>query len=769
MKTSIKIAFLLAFQMSAMPAAWAGGIAVEFANSADNDTVRIAADEFRRYQRIVTGERPQGARRILLKVDGKLSSDGLDAYTIVSDSRGAVLTGDKPRCVLYAVYDLLERRAGCRWFWDGDVTPKRDRIDLTGLDVCEKSRFEFRATRYFAHRGLTRFRAQQWGPEDWKREIDFLAKMRINCFMLRIGWDDIFQQAFPDVCGYPDPSKRLPGTGEGYDDHSLFWSLQFRGLLRRMIHDYGFKRGMSIPEDFGTMTHWYSRTPQDFLDNMKPDFLPQATEWYQEPSGLVWDIRQKKWMEAYWKLTDASIRAYGKPDVLHTMGLSERTCSTNAEENLKMKIDVMRRLCLDARSRYPGSKIILGGWDFHFTWATEECRRLWPALADIDGLMLWDYESDEIRGKGPATACLRTNILSNWDVIGKFPYTFGIFAYAASSTDIRANYPAIEREWAKVKDDPFCRGYIWWPEVEHNDIMFYRYFFENSWKGGHTVESLMPEFCLDRYGAQSGAFLKIWRKTLPIVTGADYSSLFAKPVPILPVLFNHEKGMRHIPWREALNSTPEIYRALAALDWSDGFVRRDTIDIARTVADRVIMASIAQMYRAYKEWNNGLGDGGKLLRWTEMCRQLVEGMSETLSLHTDYSLWESYLRMDKVEKVRNPEFTRVLLDNASCAYCRGYQYECAAHWYVPAMRDMERAVKAKVASGMRGGKLEVEKVDYRGMMLKTPLRELAPASSRTAEDFRKAMLRFAEILERMLPLAPEPDDGVVNATDEILM
>ena len=177
MKTSIKIAFLLAFQMSAMLAAWAGGIAVEFANSADNDTVRIAADEFRRYQRMVTGERPQGARRILLKVDGKLSSDGLDAYTIVSDSRGAVLTGDKPRCVLYAVYDLLERRAGCRWFWDGDVTPKRDRIDLTGLDVCEKSRFEFRATRYFAHRGLTRFRAQQWGPEDWKREIDFLASL----------------------------------------------------------------------------------------------------------------------------------------------------------------------------------------------------------------------------------------------------------------------------------------------------------------------------------------------------------------------------------------------------------------------------------------------------------------------------------------------------------------------------------------------------------------------------------------------------------------
>ena len=747
----------------------ASGIAVEFANCANDDTVRIAAGEFARYQKIVTGREAKGGRRILLKVDPSISCDGKDAYTIVSDGKGAVLTGDKPRCVLYAVYDLLERRAGCRWFWDGDVTPRRDSIDLAGLDVREKSRFEYRATRYFAHRGLTRFRAQQWGPEDWKREIDFLAKMRINCFMLRIGWDDIFQQAFPDVCGYPDPSKRLPGTGEGYDDHSLFWSLQFRGLLRRMIHDYGFKRGMSIPEDFGTMTHWYSRTPQDFLDNMKPDFLPQATEWYQEPSGLVWDIRKKKWMDAYWRLTDASIKAYGKPDVLHTMGLSERTCSTNAEENLKMKIDVMRRLCLDARSRYPDSKIILGGWDFHFTWATEECRRLWPALADIDGLLLWDYESDEIRGKGPATACLRTNILSNWDVIGKFPYTFGIFAYAASSTDIRANYPAIEREWAKVKDDPFCRGYIWWPEVEHNDILFYRYFFGNSWSGGHTVESLMPGFCVDRYGAQSQKMLDIWRKSLPVMTGVDYSTLFAKPVPILPMLFNHEKAPRHIPWRASLNSAPEIYRSLAAVDWSDAFVKRDTIDIARTVADRVIMAALSQMYRAYGVWKSGDGDGTPLLKWTETCRALVEAMADTLALHTDYSLWESFLRMDKVEKVRNPGFPKVLLDNASCAYCRGYQYECAAHWYVPAMRDTENAIKAMVGSGARSGKIPPAKTDYRARMMDTPLERLAPSSPRTIEEYRKAMLRFAEILEKMLPVAPEYDSGVVNATDEILM
>ncbi len=744
------------------------GVRVEIAGLAD-DTLRLAADEFRKYHRQITGTEAAGEKRVLLKVDPALSNDGKDTYTIKSDAAGATLAGDKPRCVLYAVYDLLERRGGCRWFWDGDVVPHRDELDLSGLDVREHSRFEYRATRYFSHRGLTRFRAQQWGPEDWKREIDFLAKIRINCFMLRIGWDDIFQQAFPDVCEYPDPAKPLPGTGTGYDDHSLFWSLQFRGLLRRMIHDLGFKRGMMVPEDFGTMTHWYSRTPKDFLDKMKPDFLPQATEWYQEPSGLVWDIRQKKWMDAYWKLTEASIRTYGKPDVLHTMGLSERTCSTNAEENLKIKIDVMRRLCQDARNRYPDSLIILGGWDFHFTWTPEECRRLWPALADLGGLLLWDYESDEVRGKGPCTKDLSTNILSNWDVIGKFPYTFGVFAYAAPSADIRANYPVIEREWAKVADDPFCKGYIWWPEVEHNDILFYRYFAVNSWSGGHKVGELLPGFCADRYGAQSGAMLEIWRKALPIMTGVDYCSHFAKSVPSLPSILDRDDSWRTRPWRAAFNDAPAIFRALADVEWKDDFIRRDTIDLARTVCDRVLMASVSRLYHSFKDWCKGKGDGADVLRWTDTCLELVETMADTLALHTDYSLWESYLRLDKVEKVRNPDFPRVLLDNASCGYCRGYQYECAAHWYAPAMRNVAAALKAKVGSGKREGVLAAPRKPYRDQMLATPLQQLAPTAPRTPEAYRRTMLRFAKALEKMLPCKPDADSGRVHATDEIVM
>ena len=237
--------------------------------STDPAPLAVACAEFAKYHRLATGaDAPEGL--VSLAVDPSVSETGNDAYAIVSSGGGATVTGSNPRSVLYGVYDLLARRAGCRWFWDGDIVPRRAAIDLSGLDVHEESRFRYRAIRYFAHRGLTRFQAEHWGFDDWRREIDWCVKRRLNCILPRIGMDDLWQRAFPDVVPYPDPSKPLPGAGTGYDDRSPFWPLQFRGRLRRAVADYAFARGLRIPADFGTMTHWYSRTPREFLEREKP-------------------------------------------------------------------------------------------------------------------------------------------------------------------------------------------------------------------------------------------------------------------------------------------------------------------------------------------------------------------------------------------------------------------------------------------------------------------------------------------------------------------
>ena len=182
--------------------------------------------------------------------------------------------------------------------------------------------------------------------EYWKKEIDWILKRRLNVFMLRIGQDDLFQRTFPDACAYPDPAKPLPGAGAGYNDRSLFWSLQFRGRLRDDLQKYGFDRGLMVPEDYGTMTHWYASTPLDYIENRKPPFYPGADT--RPVNNRVWDVRDERWIDEYWKMTKTAVETYGKgapePRLLHTIGTGERILSKDKEENFKLKVLGLQRL-----------------------------------------------------------------------------------------------------------------------------------------------------------------------------------------------------------------------------------------------------------------------------------------------------------------------------------------------------------------------------------------------------------------------------------------
>ena len=208
----------------AASAAVFGGAQGQGGPSANAET-SVARAEYAKYCRAITGGEPPPAT---FAVDASLDAK-YDEYRIVSEKGSVAFAGSNRRALIYAVYDFLARRGGCRWFWDADIVPKKSAIDVSGLDVREKSQHEYRGIRYFAHRGLTRFQAEHWGLDDWKREIDWCVKKRVNVVMLRIGQDDVFQRAFPDVCAYPDPAKPLPATGKGFSNRSLFWPLQFRG------------------------------------------------------------------------------------------------------------------------------------------------------------------------------------------------------------------------------------------------------------------------------------------------------------------------------------------------------------------------------------------------------------------------------------------------------------------------------------------------------------------------------------------------------------
>ena len=132
----------------------------------------------------------------------------------------------------------------------------------------------------------------------------------------------------------------------------------------------------------------------------------------------------------------------------------------------------------------------------------------------------------------------------------------------------------------------------------------------------------------------------------------------------------------------------------------------------------------------------------------ENLADLCDLMADLLALHTDYSLWESYLRLDAVEKIQNANFSKTLFENASCGYCRSHQYEFARYWYAPHMRAVAKNLAKAVASGNRDAVLSPDAGKERLALKKKPLKSLRPTQLRTEENFRKVMRKIEELCKQ---------------------
>ena len=721
-----------------------------------SDAFALPRAEFAKYWRLVTGrDAPEGI--VSFAIDPKVSKSGNDAYAIVSagvtrdvadaDAQERVppavtITGSNMRSLFYGVYDLLGRRAGCRWFWDGDVVPKSDAIDLSGLDVHEESRFEYRAIRYFAHRGLTRFQAEHWGRTEWKQEIDWCLKSRLNCFMPRIGMDDTWQKAFPDIVGYPEPDAPADDNMQGFDNRALFWDLRHRGELRKFFTQYAFDRGLMIPTDFGTMTHWYARTPVSFLEAKNPPFLPQSNNNYKQRTGLVWDVFQGEWADDYIHLTEAFIDAgYGTPDLLHTIGLGERMCYEDRAKNLQLKKDVLALMTKKALAKYPDAKILLAGWDFYSTWHPDEVKELVAEL-DPERTIIWDYEGEVADGVDGSGWSMAERNFTNWGVVGKFPYTFGIFLAYESALDIRAQYKAIEQREAIAAADPFCKGYILWPESSHTDTFLLSYFTANAWRPGQGHESLLPVFCRDRYGNRAEVFEPVWRKVLPIAQLRGWWGNWGSMLLLGTWPFAHGYGLN--AGDEVLSPAASIFAALAAIEPKGEFERRDAIDLARTVGDRLAIWVQQHMVHAYLAWCDAKGEADDVRFWCERYLEIAEVETEILALHTDFSLGESLDRLTEEAPLYNRDFGKVLLDNAMNGYCASHQYEVSAGCFVPFARKYTGEILRRVEAGERErlpDEWTREAADaHRRQLLAEGIEAHRPTTPRTADEYRRVML-----------------------------
>lgn len=687
-----------------------------------------------------------------LYLSGKTEGFGIryctDDYCIRSveddGKKYLLLAGGRPRAAIYAVYRYFEVFCGCRWFWDGDRIPKKE-LSFGEIDLTESPRFEYRGLRYFAHRSLHRFQAEHWSFDDWRAEIDWMLKKRLNLFMLRIGMDDLWQKAFPNVVSYPEFDKPLPEAGEGYDDRSLFWSLEYRGELRKKILQYAFERDLMHPEDCGTMTHWYSRTPYDFLNKVKPELLPQCSNEYSDETGRVFDVRSKENFEYYKQLTDTHVREYGRSEIFHTIGLGERLFSRDRDANRRMKLYVYRKIATYIKEKYPNAPLFIASWDLWMHFTPEEVRELIAELDPSQSIIL-DYTSDTTRD----------NNFTEWGVSGKFPWIFGMLSAYEPNSEMRGFYELTNERLKLAKDDPMCKGMILWPEFSHGDPFAIDYLTRNAWESEMlSIAEQTDKYCADRYPADLvKPMSELWRELMPIVSLSAWSvdkSYQQNGNDIFPRIVEHARfskareedyKMRLSPIEKCRRGAVHVLRSLAKIPHTDEMTRRDLYDMARTVIGKYINGAILKAEVRYLE--NAPLDA---LEFTmKLGEALMESMAELLGSHDDYSLLSTLERMQKVEEV-SPNFEMTLKNNAESAYCRAYIYENAEYLYLPEMKLLFGEVKRAVmqSSAIDTNAVALGSTEIRERYFSTPLSSM----KKDPISYSDVVLRAADLIEKL--------------------
>ena len=706
-------------------------------------------------------------------IEGKISDfqirAGSDDYAMKSlyDNGRYILflAGGRGRALLYAVYDFFEECAGCSYFWDGDRIPSLSDIDFEDLDIVRSPRFQYRGLRYFAHRSLDRFQAEHWGIEQWKREIDWMLKKRFNMFMLRIGMDDIFQKAFPDIVDYPEwevPESRP----RSYDDRNLFWPLKYRGELRKQLLQYARERDLMHPEDLGTMTHWYSRTPKQYLEKVKPTFVPQSTSGYSEETGLVWDIRKDENLDAYFKLTETHIREYGSPELFHTIGLAERRCYKDDAANHEMKLYTYRRIIHKLREKYPNAPLLIASWDFSMYWTAEQVRELVSQLNPANTLIL-DYTSDSDD---------EANCFKNWGVMGRFPWVFGIFHAYESDNEMRGNYDVIARNLPMAASDPMCKGLIYWPEISHSDTLLLEFFAANSWNPSpenYKIEEFVKDFCFSRYEFDvAPKMVSIWQAALPLAQARHWSGpqtprgyenihhpLYAMTLAYWPwwsskILFRLENYVNAL--KKPLAECGDMLEQLANVELKGEFVVRDVIDIVRMAASRACDCACTMFKLSMEAWRCGKADESVPTALAAKARELLAIMLDILSASDEFSLNAS-LKALQAKHETNPNFEFTLKGNAENGYCRTQIVELVSDIYIPEFSAVADCLTKRIADNDRSPFENLEK-ELRSIhaavsdaFYKKPLAEMKPdrdaAFAKLPQSIRKLAQSIKELIQ----------------------
>lgn len=385
------------------------------------------------------------------------ASDGNRNYLVFfgGDGKGMIPDGNS-RGTLYAVYDYLEKECGVGFFEDGDRVPKMAGLPFQGINRSESPYFEVRGRNTYFHSGLMKYRANYWTLPEWKRNIDWRLKSKMN-----------FMYAWPLALYKQDPTKR--------DVFHSQW---------KEIFDYARARGLKIGYSLD-----YGQVPDDFVKENKDHKFIQS-----EVYGLRGLHPDDPLAALYTKQRlESAIADYGTDHFY--------LCAPYGE----LKPD---EAPLDVRIRATAEFLrVIKTVDPEAIWMTDT----WDCLSND---ALWTPENlKAYLDSCPSEFLITENGAESIDVRHKYDFfygknwLFGMLHSLGGDDELHGDPLDLIQRIQEIVKDPrgaHCKGMLLTPEIAGANILYFDLATRLAWDPSNlTMESFLREYTSRRYGRES--------------------------------------------------------------------------------------------------------------------------------------------------------------------------------------------------------------------------------------------------------------------------
>jgi len=457
--------------------------------------------------------------------------------------------------------------------------------------------------------------------------------------------------------------------------------------------------------------------------------------------------------------------------------MAERTFGGDDRDNLQRKLYVYRKTQQKVREHYPDAPLLIASWDFiGWNWNDRDVNRL---LSEFDPrkTILLDYTAD----------CARKVTYRDWGVKEHFPWIFGIFHGFARNSDVHEDFEILAPRLAEAAADKLCQGLVLWSEISHNDTFMLEYLGANSWQPSEVeLPTAAARYCRTRYAPElAGRMEPLWNGFLDASqllhwfdNRGEAQAWFGEPqYRLLATSAFLNLAPERLPrlqadlerFRSGLAAAPQVLAGLAdiALEReADPLWRRDALDMARTIANRALVAAFTQGALEMEDWRQGQADGAPVRRSAERTRRLMDALADVLALSDDFSMHASLKRLERalplneVAPTVNPHSERTLKSNAENGYCRSQHYELVRHVYRTELDAYWEWVLGKIEAGdktpwKRPAEFAARAKQIADAFYDKPLAAMAPAPQETAA-LAPALTRLGGVVKELLDRDAEP-------------